>query len=537
MPLVRAPEAPATALEGLRAGGRRRHPRDARRQAASVRLELPDNVMLYMFAIILAALQGRGPGSWRRRCRCRVRLLLHRPALHVASTTSRHVMTFAVMFTIGTALGGLVARLRYAETASLHRERRTAALLAFTSELPPRDRCRRRRHRGRRARRGRARRAPRSCSARARRHASAAPAGLQPLAENEMAVARWAHEHRRPAGRGTETLPASAACSRCRCGSQRGRRRGRGADRTRAPAADRARRPPPARSDRPPGRRRDRAPRARRRGPRGRAPHAAEELPQLAASTVSHDLRTPLAIITGTATGLRDEGRASRGQARALDTITGGAPPDKILRTCSRSRGSAGAQMRREWVPVEDWSAPRSTAQRGRARRPRRHDRAAPRARRARSIRSSPSSSCSTCSRTPASTRPGHADRVRGHREGAAASARGLRPRSGLPTAHADQVFAKFFRGPEAPPHAPPAPASASRSRAESSLAHSGRIEARPRRWRRGDVPGLAARRRCARGPVRSGVAGHSDVTAALEREQALTHVFGMVGYVAEGLP
>ncbi len=35
-------------------------------------------------------------------------------------------------------------------------------------------------------------------------------AGLQPLAEHEMAVARWAgHEHRRPAGRGTDTLPSA----------------------------------------------------------------------------------------------------------------------------------------------------------------------------------------------------------------------------------------------------------------------------------------------------------------------------------------
>jgi two-component system sensor histidine kinase KdpD len=319
----------------------------------SDRLELPDNVMLYMFAIILAGLQGRGPGVLAAALSVAAYdFFFIAPRYALVVNDIRHVMTFAVMFTIGTALGGLVARLRHAETASLHRERRTAALLAFTSASA-------------------AARDVTDVAAAVVSHvedALAAPtvvlvpaddgtlsaaAGLQPLAENEMAVARWAHEHRRPAGRGTDTLPeARLLAVPLWVGEESAG--------VVAVQIERARR----RIDLDARRLLEAI--ARQAGvaiARLRLTHEArdaalrmqaEELRSSLLSTVSHDLRTPLAIITGTATGLRDS--APPEEREALDTITDEARRlTKILENLlAITRVESGAQMRREWVPVEE---------------------------------------------------------------------------------------------------------------------------------------------------------------------------------------
>jgi two-component system sensor histidine kinase KdpD len=242
--------------------------------------------------------------------------------------------------------------LRHAETASLHRERRTAALLAFTSASA-------------------AARDVTDVAAAVVSHvedALAAPtvvlvpaddgtlsaaAGLQPLAENEMAVARWAHEHRRPAGRGTDTLPEARllavplwvgeeSAGVVAVQIERARRRIdldarrllEAIARQAAVAIARLRLTHEAR---------DAALRMQ-----------AEELRSSLLSTVSHDLRTPLAIITGTATGLRDS--APPEEREALDTITDEARRlTKILENLlAITRVESGAQMRREWVPVEE---------------------------------------------------------------------------------------------------------------------------------------------------------------------------------------
>jgi two-component system sensor histidine kinase KdpD len=322
-------------------------------ELAGGRLHLPDDVMLYLFAIMLAALGGRGPG-------------LLAAALSVASydfffipprytlvvSDIRHVMTFAVMLTVGTALGSLVARLRHAEAASVQRERRTAALLAFTTEVA-------------------AARDVADVAAAVVSHveeAIAAPtvvlvpaddgtlsaaAGLQPLAETEMAVARWAHEHRRPAGRGTETQPsarllavplwvgedsAGVAAVQIERARRRidleARRLLEAIARQAGVAIARLRLVDAAR---------DAALRVQ-----------AEELRSSLLSTVSHDLRTPLAIITGTATGLRD---AATGEDReALDCIVDEARRlTKILENLlAITRVESGAAVKREWVPVEE---------------------------------------------------------------------------------------------------------------------------------------------------------------------------------------
>ena len=83
----------------------------------------------------------------------------------------------------------------------------------------------------------------------------------------------------------------------------------------------------------------------------------AEELRSSLLSTVSHDLRTPLAIITGTATQLRDALPDLRGDDReALDTIVDEASRLGTVLTnlLSITRVESGAELHREWVPVEE---------------------------------------------------------------------------------------------------------------------------------------------------------------------------------------
>jgi len=318
--------------------------------AVSDRLDLPDVVMLYLFAIMLAALGGRGPGLAAAGLSVAAYDFFFVPPRYTLAVSDiRHLMTFAVMFTVGTALGTLVARLRHAEDASRQRERRTAALLAFTSESA-------------------AARDIADVAAAVVAHvedALGAPtvvlvpapdgtlsalAGLEPLAENEIAVARWAHDHRRPAGRGTETLPAARLLA-VPLGDGEG---------VVAVQIERARR----RIDLEARRLLEAIARqagvavARLRLAREARDTAlrmqAEELRSSLLSTVSHDLRTPLAIITGTASDLRD--RAEGERREALETIVDEARRlTTILENLlSITRVESGAQVKREWVPVEE---------------------------------------------------------------------------------------------------------------------------------------------------------------------------------------
>ena len=80
----------------------------------------------------------------------------------------------------------------------------------------------------------------------------------------------------------------------------------------------------------------------------------AEEMRATLLSSVSHDLRTPLAVITGMATSLRDETTGS--QREQLDTIVDEAQRlSRILTNLlSITKVESGAQPKREWVPLEE---------------------------------------------------------------------------------------------------------------------------------------------------------------------------------------
>jgi two-component system sensor histidine kinase KdpD len=181
------------------------------------------------------------------------------------------------------------------------------------------------------------------------------PAGLE-LDTKELGVARWAFEHGRVAGLGTDTLPGSrSVCAPLAVGSELvgvvaiEPRSGRGLDqeprewldafaRQAAFALERLRLAEEARTA---------ALRVK-----------TEELRSSLLSTVSHDLRTPLAAITGAATTIRDDESLPAGtRAELVTSICNEAKRLERLVTnlLDMTRLESGSVvLQREWVPLEE---------------------------------------------------------------------------------------------------------------------------------------------------------------------------------------
>lgn len=320
------------------------------------RLSLADQAMLYLAAIMVAAFAGRGAGTLAAAIAVAAYNFFFIPPYYTLSVADLdHLITFVVMFSVGTGMGTLVARLRHSQTASVQREQRTSALLALTSQTVAAERIE----------------DVAACVVDQIERVLGLPAvvlvpgdagslhavaGLEPLAESEMAVASWAHEQRRPAGRGTETSTSakllavplwvgheSAGVVAVQLAGARRRidldarvlleamARQAGVAIARLTLAAEAR---------------DATLRVR-----------AEELRSSLLSTVSHDLRTPLAAITGMATALREAAsNLTSDQVESLDTIVDeaarlGAILHNLL---AITRVESGAELRRDWVPLEE---------------------------------------------------------------------------------------------------------------------------------------------------------------------------------------
>jgi len=323
-------------------------------------LSLPDLAMVYLAAIVIAALGGRGPGLAAAALSVAAfNFFFIPPRYTFAVADANHLVTFAVMFVVGTATGTLVARLRHAAGVSRQRERRTSALLAFTSQAA-------------------AARDVADVAAAVAAHvedALGAPAvvllpntsgqleavaGLEPLAEQEMEVATWAFANGTRAGRGTDHSPTARllalplsdgeAADRYTEGVvavqiERARRRIDLDARTLLEAISRQAAVAIARL------------RLARSAQESRLRAQTEEMRSSLLSTVSHDLRTPLAIISGHASTLRDgSANLATEQRESLDTIV-----DEAARLASIlhnllaiTRVESGATMQRDWVPLEE---------------------------------------------------------------------------------------------------------------------------------------------------------------------------------------
>jgi two-component system sensor histidine kinase KdpD len=322
--------------------------------------ELANIVMVYLLGIVVVATRyGRGPSLAASILSvAALDFLFVPPVFTFAVSDANYVFTFVVMLVVGVVIGGLATRIRAQAVAASRREERTAALYAMSRELA-------------------STRGVDPLLTIAARHISEvfdsqvvvvlpdASTSLAPwsgaqftLDANELGVARWVHEHHQPAGLGTATLPGASAlylplqAPRGPVGVLGVRPADRHAldapeqlhqletfaNQT-ALAIERAQLA-------------DEAQQAQVR-------IETERLRNSLLSSVSHDLRTPLATITGAASTILENGTRLDARTRQdlLESVREEA--DRLNRLVQNllemTRLESGAlQLRTEWHPLEE---------------------------------------------------------------------------------------------------------------------------------------------------------------------------------------
>ncbi len=328
--------------------------------AAAVRatLHVPDVEMLFLLGVMIVALTSGRRASILAAALAVVSydFFFVPPAHTLDVSDARYFLTFAMMLGIGIAIGTLTLRLREERRAALVRERWTGALYALSREL------------------GAATDAPGVAAACARavgevfgcevvflgakgRDAleplATAPPGVA-LGPSERAVALWALEHGGPAGRDADAFPGEPVL----CVPLRTWGDVLAVIAVRLPAGRRLEGDPRALLEalgRQAAVALERvllADEARRAALRART----EELRSGLLSAVSHDLRTPLAAITGAGTLLLDGDLADPALRREL-TTTVVEEAERLERLVSNlldmTRLESGVvEPRREWVPL-----------------------------------------------------------------------------------------------------------------------------------------------------------------------------------------
>ena len=323
------------------------------------RTELADIVMVYLFGIVLVSMRfGLAPSLFSAVISVfAFDFFFIPPYFTLAVADFRHVVTFAVMLLVATVITGLTKRVRGQAESAREREMRTASLLSLSRAL----------------------------SAAKTRHEILSAGTRQihevfggrttalvpvpgrtlspniddadihfPIDEKEMAVAEWVWEHGRPAGHGTDTLPSAKALYLPLEGSA-GRLGVLGfVAESDAPASDDRQQLEAFIGQMAAGLDRVRL--------AGQAQEAqlrveAEQLRNSLLSSVSHDLRTPLAVITGTATALENDNldpAVRRDLAETIVQETGRL--NRLVRNLlDMTRVEAGAlRIEKEWQPVEE---------------------------------------------------------------------------------------------------------------------------------------------------------------------------------------
>jgi two-component system sensor histidine kinase KdpD len=324
-------------------------------------LSLPDVEMLYIVTVMVTALRlGRGPSLVAAALSVAVYdFFFVDPHLTFAVGDGRYLLTFAMMFGVGWLVSTLTTRIRRQEEAAAGREERTRGLFELGHALAD------------------ARTVSATAVVAARHAARAFDAPtlvMMPGASNELvrqgaeppdttleggdaAVARWVLEHGHVAGLGTDTLPGARVI--CMPLSTTGDpvgvlvlipRRGASLD-----ADQRARLDTMCRQ----------AAFALERALLAREAEASavraktEEMRSSLLSAVSHDLRTPLAAITGAVSTLRDEHAQLapeqrdellsdiHEEARRLERL--------VANLLDMTRVESGSlRVHREWVPLEE---------------------------------------------------------------------------------------------------------------------------------------------------------------------------------------
>ncbi len=327
------------------------------------RSQLTDVVMVFLLGIVFVSLRlGYGPALFAAVVSVvSFDFFFVPPYYSFAVADFRHIVTFVVMFVVAGVISHLTKRIRDQADSARDRERRTASLYAISRELavaPTLD-------------------ALLNVAARHVRdvfsgavavllpgerdalRVAFADAGVMGDDEKELGVAEWVWAHQRPAGIGTDTLPSARALFVPLKGS-----RGRVGILALVPNADAgALRDPENRQllDTFAGiigsaiERAQFAEEARR----ARLRAETEQLRNSLLSSVSHDLRTPLAVVTGAAATLLDKSAPQDpGERRELlETIHDeGQRLNRLVRNLlEMTRLDAGAlRVNKELQPIEE---------------------------------------------------------------------------------------------------------------------------------------------------------------------------------------
>jgi two-component system sensor histidine kinase KdpD len=323
--------------------------------------EISNLVMVYLLGIVLVARRHRrGPSLLASVLSVAAfDFFFVPPHLTFAVSDVSYLVTFLVMLLVGIIISGMTIRIRSQAEAVREREQRTAALYAMSRELASArgvDELVRIavRHVGEVFRT----RAIVLLPEEGRLAVRGEPDADAPLDANEVGVARWVFEHRQPAGLGTATLPGAASlyvpllAPRGCVGvigvrpadvhafdtPQRLHQLETFANQT-ALAIERARLAEEAQHT--------------------QVRIETERLRNSLLSSVSHDLRTPLATITGAATTLLEQGARldAPTQRDLLESVREEA--DRLNRLVQNllemTRLESGAlELRKEWHSIEE---------------------------------------------------------------------------------------------------------------------------------------------------------------------------------------
>ena len=322
-------------------------------------LETANLIMAYLLAVVvIAARYGRGPSVFATFCSVAAfDFFFVPPYFTFAVADPQYVLTFGVMLVVGLVIGGLTVRVRQQADAAREREQRTAALYAMSRELAQTL-------------------AVPDLVAAAARHIKAVfgadvavflpsqdgalqvsgPAGFT-VADNDREMARWVLEHGERAGLGT----ARSGAGRAMYLPLLGHRAPLGVvavqpPRGQAPAEDTVRQldafvtQTALALER--ARLADEAQEAQVRA-------ESERLRSSLLASVSHDLRTPLAAITGAATAMLDTSAHldERTRQELLESVRQEA--ERLNRLVQNllemTRLESGAvHLRRDWHPLEE---------------------------------------------------------------------------------------------------------------------------------------------------------------------------------------
>lgn len=353
---ARRPFMPAGYLAALAAAGAT----TAISRLVFARTQLADVVMLYLLVIVLVSLQwGLGPSLLAAILAVLALDFFFISPLHTFAVSDvSHVTTFAVMFFVALVISGLTKRVRDQGEAAREREIRTASLYSLSGAL-----------------------------ARAKTTADVAAVGAQHVHdvfgvratvlvhapsghltappktgawayvpdEKELGVAEWTWLNGRPAGAGTDTLPSSRGsylpleASGARVGvlgvelrpghiETHDERQHLAAFAGQiAGALERTR--------------------LAEKAQQAQLRIEAEQLRNSLLSSVSHDLRTPLAVITGTASMLLDDklDRAMRKDLAETVLVEAELLNRLVRNLLDMTRLEAGAvEVKKEWQPLEE---------------------------------------------------------------------------------------------------------------------------------------------------------------------------------------